>query len=42
LTGDEEAARIITGRTGDAHRICPYSKATRDNIPVTVKAVAVA
>ncbi|GHJ37010.1 Ohr family peroxiredoxin [Streptomyces sp. TS71-3] len=24
-----------------AHRICPYSKATRGNIPVTVKAVAV-
>ncbi|MFJ7909140.1 organic hydroperoxide resistance protein [Kitasatospora sp. NPDC096204] len=24
-----------------AHRICPYSKATRDNIPVTIEAVAV-
>ncbi|MEV6105964.1 osmotically inducible protein OsmC [Streptomyces sp. NPDC051940] len=25
-----------------AHRICPYSKATRDNIPVTVNASAAA
>jgi organic hydroperoxide reductase OsmC/OhrA len=23
-----------------AHQICPYSKATRDNIPVTINAVA--
>jgi organic hydroperoxide reductase OsmC/OhrA len=25
-----------------AHQICPYSKATRDNIPVTINASAVA
>lgn len=25
-----------------AHRLCPYSKATRGNIPVTVRASAVA
>ncbi|MEU3415386.1 MULTISPECIES: Ohr family peroxiredoxin [unclassified Streptomyces] len=28
--------------TRDAHRICPYSKATRDNIPVVLDATAAA
>jgi osmotically inducible protein OsmC len=30
---DEHTARELAGA---AHQICPYSKATRDNIPVTI------
>jgi Ohr subfamily peroxiredoxin len=32
-----DADRLVA----EAHRICPYSNATRNNIPVTVKAVMV-
>ncbi|MFD5227922.1 hypothetical protein ACFWJ5_05205 [Streptomyces qaidamensis] len=38
LGGVDQETAVELGAA--AHRICPCSKATRDNIPVTVPAVA--
>ncbi|WP_375422827.1 organic hydroperoxide resistance protein [uncultured Friedmanniella sp.] len=48
ITGDIEVAipglelAQVQELAEGAHQVCPYSKATRGNVPVTVKAVAAA